>query len=85
MTSIANVNKMTGLSFGQALSILKQGVSVAREGWNGKGMHISLQNVDGHSKMKRPYIYMYPADKMLVPWVASQTDLLADDWETVNV
>jgi hypothetical protein len=85
MFNISGVNKVTGLNFGQALDLLKQGASVAREGWNGKGMYISLQTVDEHSKMKRPYIYMHPVDKMLVPWVASQTDLLADDWETVNV
>jgi hypothetical protein len=32
----------------------------------------------------RPYIMMYTAQGDFVPWVASQTDLLADDWMTVR-
>jgi len=43
-------------------------------------MHIAIQYSDEFSKMKRSYIYMYPIDGMLVPWVASQIDILAEDW-----
>lgn len=76
--------------FGQALEVLKRGTSpepvtrVSRLGWNGKGMFLSLQTPDEHSKMKRPYIYMSPVDGALVPWVASQSDLLAEDWFEVK-
>ena len=66
--------------FGTALALLKTGRSVTRLGWNGAGMFLTLQVPDEHSKMRRPYIYMYPVDGQLVPWVASQTDMLADDW-----
>ena len=52
----------------------------AREGWNGKDMYITLQCPDDDSKMTLPYIYLKTADGELVPWVASQTDLLAEDW-----
>ena len=69
--------------FGEALWCLQKGRCVARDGWNGKGMYIALQEPDEHSKMKRPYIYMCPVDGDLVPWVASQSDLLADDWYIV--
>lgn len=71
------------MEFDSALITLKDGGYVAREGWNGKGMWLHLQVPDEHSKMNRPYIYMKTIDDSLVPWVASQTDLLADDWYTV--
>lgn len=67
-------------SFSQALVALKMGDLVARRGWNGKGMYLALQTPDAGSKMSLPYIYMKTADGHLVPWLASQTDLLSDDW-----
>lgn len=71
------------MDFGRALALLKRGRVVTRTGWNGKGMWLDLQLPDQHSKMTRAYIYMSTADGGLVPWVASQTDLLASDWEEV--
>lgn len=72
------------MDFGAALEYLKEGERVSREGWNGKGMWLKLQEPDENSKMKRPYIYMSPVDGDLVPWVASQSDLLAEDWVYVS-
>ena len=66
--------------FGEALSHLKIGGRAFRKGWNGKGMWIELQRPDKHSKMTLPYIYMKTADNNLVPWLASQTDMLSEDW-----
>ena len=43
-------------------------------------MYLTLQIPDEHSKMKQPYIYITPVGGQLVPWVASQADLLATDW-----
>jgi hypothetical protein len=77
-------------NFSKALEILRatvagaQGPRVQRTGWNGKGMWLALQRPDEHSKMSLPYIYMKTADGKLVPWLASQTDLLSDDWVIVN-
>jgi len=68
------------MDFGQAIRVLKQGNRVARKGWNGKGMWLALQVPDEHSKMSLPYIYMSTVDGKLVPWLASQTDVLAEDW-----
>jgi hypothetical protein len=68
------------MNFGSALEYLKVGERVTRDGWNGKGMWLELQVPDEHSKMSRPYIFMKTVDGQLVPWVASQSDLLADDW-----
>lgn len=73
------------MNFGEALLALKRGHAAARGGWNGRGMWIKLQEPDENSKMKRPYIYMCPVDGDYVPWVASQSDLLADDWYTMPV
>lgn len=72
------------LDFGEALAALKEGMKVAREGWNGKGMWIHLQTSGELSKMTLPYIYMKTVDDKLVPWLASQTDLLAEDWSVVQ-
>lgn len=68
------------MNFGQAIEQLKQGKRMTREGWNGKGQFIELQVPDEFSKMKKPYIYISPVDGQLVPWLASQTDMLAEDW-----
>lgn len=77
------------MNFGDALKALKAGGKVQRTGWNGKGLWLELQIPDAHSKMTLPYIFMsYPADAQntpgaRVPWLASQTDMLADDWQSM--
>lgn len=71
-------------NFGHALAMLRTGDRVTRAGWNGKGMWLALQVPDANSKMTLPYIYMRTAQGDLVPWLASQTDLLAEDWELVQ-
>ena len=68
---------------GEAVNHLKEGKKVARKGWNGKGMWLELQVPDENSKMSLPYIYMSTIDGNLVPWLASQTDMLATDWNLV--
>lgn len=72
------------MTFGQAIEQLKAGKRVARSGWNGKNMYLELQVPDAHSKMTLPYIYMRTVQADLVPWLASQTDMLSDDWNTVD-
>jgi Protein of unknown function (DUF2829) len=76
------------MTFDAALIALKNGLRVQRFGWNGKGLWLALQVPDAHSKMTLPYIYLeYPAGSApypggaRVPWLASQTDLLSDDWQ----
>lgn len=80
------------MDFGEAIRELKAGKKVARDGWNGKGIFIELQVPDVNSKMTSPYIFInttglqtdnVDAPKSLVPWLASQTDMLADDWVVV--
>lgn len=78
------------MDFSIALALLRQGHSIQRDGWNGKGLSLHLQEPDAHSKMTLPYIYLqYPAGSTYptgarVPWLASQTDLLAYDWVVVE-
>jgi hypothetical protein len=72
------------MNFGDALKALWQGVAVAREGWNGKNQFLRLQSPDEHSKMTLPYIYITTVQGDRVPWLASQTDLLALDWTLVD-
>jgi len=76
------------MDFGYALNALREGRAVCRSGWNGKGMWLKLQVPDENSKMTLPYVYIeypmgHPAypNGSRVPWLASQTDLLSDDWE----
>jgi hypothetical protein len=71
------------VNFGDALEALRLGRQVQRAGWNGKGMWLALQVPDANSKMSLPYIYMSTVTGDLVPWLASQTDLLAEDWSAV--
>ena len=69
---------------GWAVSQLKAGHGVRRAGWNGKGMWLKLQKPDESSKMTEPFVYMYTAQGGLIPWLCSQADLLAEDWELAD-
>lgn len=80
---------MVETDFAFALKALRNGRKVFRKGWNGKvaglNMFLELQVPDQHSKMTKPYIYMNVGCEKeeglsRIPWVASQLDLLADDW-----
>ena len=71
-------------NFGEAIELLKLGKKVSRDGWNGKGMWLNLQIPDINSKMSLPYIYMFTADGHQVPWLASQTDVLSEDWGEIE-
>ncbi|WP_296585716.1 DUF2829 domain-containing protein [Xanthobacter sp.] len=87
-----------GLSFGDALALLKSGKRVAREGWNGKGMFLFLVPGSTFAVNREPllsimgegtevqyhaHIDMKTAQGYVVPWLASQSDLLSDDWVLV--
>lgn len=94
-----NAYKASGnLSFGDAIVYLKQGFKVARKGWNGKGMFIFLVAgstfkvnrppllgiyEEGTEITYQPHIDMKTADDRVVPWMASQSDMLDTDWEVL--
>lgn len=84
-----------GMTFGIALELLKEGCKVAREGWNGKGMFLLYVSSDKWGIIGKiglgipkgnllPWIGMKTADNKFVPWLASQTDILAEDWVLVE-
>lgn len=88
-----------GVTFGLAVELLKMGYKVARKGWNGKGMFLFLVPGSTFQVSRPPLLGIYPegteinycphvdmrtADGKIVPWLASQTDVLADDWEIIE-
>lgn len=89
----------TGLDFGMALRAMEVGARVARRGWNGKGMFLFLVPGSTFKVNRPPLLGIYPegteinycphidmrtADGKIVPWLCSQTDALAKDWEIVG-
>ena len=73
-----------GHGIGWAVTEMFNGSRVSRAGWNGKGMWLALQVPNAGSKMTLPYIYMSTVTGDLVPWLASQTDILATDWDSAG-
>lgn len=72
------------LDFSGALVALRQGFRLTRQGWNGPDQWIQLQVPDRYGKITLPYLYIHTVKGDLVPWMASQTDLLSDDWAIVE-
>jgi len=66
---------------GWAISRINSGKRLRRRGWNGRNMYVELQRPDINSKMTLPYVYISIGNNELVPWLCSQVDLLASDWE----
>lgn len=66
---------------GWAVDQMRSGKKLTRAGWNGKNQWLELQVPDAHSKMTLPYVFITTVDGKRVPWLASQTDLLASDWQ----
>lgn len=86
-----------GLNFGQALEEVKRGKKIAREGWNGAGQYVFLAHaVDFDTDTDLPELYdddsLIIADFLVIRttnnvmqpgWLASQADMLAEDWYVV--
>ena len=85
-------------SFGWALCQLEAGMKVCREGWNGKRMFLFLVPGSTFKVNRPPLLGIYPegteinyhahidmktATGEIVPWLASQTDMLAKDWQVL--
>ena len=83
------------MSFGVAIELLKKGVKVAREGWNGKKQYIQLAtdisytfedeviNCD-HEAIGNKAIAFVGTSGVQMGWLASQADMLAEDWVIVE-
>lgn len=99
MKAEATDTLVTGMDFGTALAALKAGQRVRRAGWNGKDMFLFLVPGSTFAVSRPPLLGIYPegtvinycphtdmktADGSIVPWLASQTDILAEDWEVLR-
>jgi hypothetical protein len=71
------------MRIGEAIDEMNNGNKVRRRGWNGPNQSIELQHPDANSKMTLPYIFINTVQGDKVPWLASQTDILAHDWGVV--
>lgn len=94
----ASYRETSGMSFGLAIEAAKMGKKIAREGWNGKGMFLyhvpaaayppctdaAREAFGGSDVPYGAYIAMKTAQGNVVPWLASQTDMLADDWKILG-
>ncbi len=95
----ADYRSTDGMPFGSAIELMKSGFKVARKGWNGKGMflyHVPANRYAATTKAGNEiagddgkveygaYIAMKTAQGNVVPWLASQTDMLAEDWNIVE-
>lgn len=74
---------MGRVDFGHALQLLKHGHRVTRQGWNGKGMWLGLHRPTPSERMTQPFIFMRTAQGDFAPWLASQADMLGEDWEVL--
>jgi len=83
-----------GMSFGLAVEAAKKGNCISRRGWNGKGMWVWHCDVNEDEKewecsnkeiyTRVPYLYFKDSNDCVIPWVASQADILSDDWYIVE-
>jgi hypothetical protein len=72
------------MDIGEAIRMLRSGHQMTRDGWNGADQYLELQEPDEHSANTLPYVFIVTTQGERVPWVCSQTDLLAQDWWTVD-
>ena len=84
------------MNFGKAIDLLKKGKKVSRKGWNGKNQYIELasnisyKNADGeiininHKTIGNKAIAFVGISGIQIGWLASQSDMLSDDWELIE-
>ena len=84
------------MNFGKAIDLLKEGKKLRRKGWNGKNQYIELatnisyKNADGeiininHKTMGNKAIAFIGTSGTQIGWLASQSDMLSDDWELID-
>lgn len=72
----------TGLSFGLAIEAAKMGKKIARAGWNGKNQYVELAYCISY-KNNKAFAFVGTSGVQM-GWLASQADMLADDWQIVE-
>ena len=92
----AAYRETSGMSFGLAIEAAKMGKKIARAGWNGKNQYVELAscisyknaagevvNVD-HCAIGNKALAFVGTSGVQMGWLASQADMLADDWRIVE-
>lgn len=81
------------MTFGEAINKVKEGAKIARKGWNGKNQYVELatrisyMNVRGevvnceHEAIGNKALAFVGTSGVQIGWLASQADMLANDWE----
>lgn len=93
--TITESTMKNGMNFGLAIEALKRGEKVARKGWNGKGMYLFLisgddltdalcEVEDGVPPCESSVCMKTAQNTFVIGWLASQTDMLAEDWLLVD-
>ena len=84
------------MNFGEAIELVKKGYKVQRSGWNGKNQYIELatcisyKNTEGklinveHDAIGNSAIAFVGTSGVQLGWLASQADMLAEDWKQVD-
>lgn len=77
--------RLERLGFGEVLAALRRGEKVARAGWNGRGQYVAMV-FNGHAlgRQMPPFLVIVTTTGDVVPWVASQSDLIISDWMIVR-
>ena len=74
--------------FSWALHLIKRKKKLSREGWNGKGMYLTMKSPDEYSDSTHPYLDMHvpgcAEGLRVLPWQPAQVDLFAEDWGLVE-
>lgn len=78
---IAGAEPSEAHGIGWAVKQMQANAHVRRRGWNGKNMWLVIEQPNNLSIPTVPYVLMRTADGQYVPWLCSQSDLLATDWE----
>jgi len=84
------------MNFGNAINMAKQGARIARSGWNGKNQYVELatnisyMNAKGeivnanHDAIGNQAFAFVGTSGVQLGWLASQADMLANDWRVVE-
>ena len=93
---IPKSDKKTLSKIKEAIEAAKKGKRIARKGWNGKGQYVELAKAISyksptgavvnaeHDAIGNQALAFVGTSGVQMGWLASQADMLADDWEIVE-
>lgn len=85
------------MGFDKAINALKAGKRVTRKGWNGKGQYVVIAKMEAcidingreyldpaHEDIGSKFLMFVGNKGYQCGWLASQSDMLAEDWEVIE-